>query len=309
MLTLSFASAASAQPSNPVSQGVSIQRFWDVESLTEMSIDLTPIAVQDSSPYYWAHQFSIRGADVGYMGLQSRGDRRNGTQGKTALFGLWGANASVGPRGTVCKPFGNEGSGQSCMTAYDWSMHHTYRLRVVRANRDARGQWWSASVLDRTIGVERQLGKIRVGRTARLLEPTSYTWTEYFGPKLSSCTAQPYSLVKWGTASGNNGSAKVYYSYPYTYYGTCENARNTANGDGTFQQEGGTVGRYYAGEAQICGGITAPYSVNGKPTGFLFFGARSYVTPPQGDEPTNTWTLDTGQKVEIDRKYQCPYGH
>lgn len=309
--TLAAGSTASqAEPADPVAQGSALERSYARGNLHMIDIDLTPIHALSSSPYFWANWFnSSTGAlgTGGYIGLQSLGDRRNGTRGKTALFAMWGANASTGPATSACLPFGNEGSGQSCMATFEWMPLHTYRLRVQKLRSDSRGQWWAGYVYDRVTSINTLIGKIRVPYRGGLGSSTS-AFTEYFGPTLASCSAQPYSAVAWGPSSANKGAVRVVSSRHNLYGGNCLNARMTTSDNGVIQ-EGGTVGPYYAGEAQICGAIAAPTTFNGSPYWPLLFGARSWVRPPADPAAsTNNWGLDWGGTVTVERKYQCPYG-
>jgi hypothetical protein len=67
-------------------------------------------------------------SSAGYMGLQTNGQRFNGSVGDTAIFSLWNAN---GYRSGNCGTFAGEGNGLSCRLPYTiYGDGSGYRLRV-----------------------------------------------------------------------------------------------------------------------------------------------------------------------------------
>ncbi len=49
-----------------------------------------------NATYFWAHQFGLVGGEGGYLGLQTKGNRADGSLGKLAIFSLWDATGSDG---------------------------------------------------------------------------------------------------------------------------------------------------------------------------------------------------------------------
>lgn len=161
------------------------------------------LTVEASSPgYFWAHQFSLKDASGGYVGLQDDGYFFDGTRGKLAIFSIWNAGAASGPS---CQAFSNEGQGYSCRIPYAWTPGHKYRLRVWATSSAASGRWWSAWVMDLSTGEESFIGQILAGGTG-WLDTWSVNFTEYFGPALTSCAAQPYARARWSEPGADNAT-------------------------------------------------------------------------------------------------------
>lgn len=169
--------------------------------------------------YFWAHQFRFAGGQGGYVGLQSRGDRADGSIGKLAIFSIWDA---VGATGSGAVRFGGEGSGWSCRIPYDWQAGQVYRL-AVGADDDAPG-WWEASVTDEATSVTQVIGRIQVPPDWRRLESWSVMWTEYFAPTLTSCAGLAHSRVVFGTPVAD-GSVLPHHHDDRIGDGTCEGSR------------------------------------------------------------------------------------
>src|SRR4051794_8769762 len=113
----------------------------------------------------------------GYMGLQTTGERFNGTTGDTAIFSLWNAN---GLRGSNCGQFHHEGDGLSCRIPYTiYDDGNSYRLRVWRLDSDAQGQWWGAWIQDSRRG-DVSIGALRVPASATAIA-TANDFSEYYG--------------------------------------------------------------------------------------------------------------------------------
>ena len=102
--------------------------YWNVDQ--QMKVE------QRAPATYWAMLWNWQGASHGgYLGLQTNGNRLDGTTGDTAIFSLWDANAASGPN---CGTFGGEGSGYSCRLAYPIAANRYYRYRVWRGFRRCR---------------------------------------------------------------------------------------------------------------------------------------------------------------------------
>lgn len=170
------------------------------------------------STYFWAHQFRLIGGEGGYIGLQTKGNRADGSLGKMAIFSVWDALEAEGP-GTV--RFDGEGTGWSCRIPYQWEPGRAYGLRVWTPG----GGWWAAAVRDETTGRVDELGGIRVPANWRNLDTWSVMWTEYYGPPLTSCSDLAYSSVIFGTPTADGGEVKPAGSHSHLSEGTCQTSR------------------------------------------------------------------------------------
>ena len=167
--------------------------------------------------YFWAHQFRMIGGEGGYIGLQTKGNRVDGSLGKLAIFSIWDAEEGRGP----AVRFGGEGTGWSCRIPYQWQAGRAYAMRVAAAG----GGWWEAAVRDEATGEVSQIGAIRVPEHWRNLDSWSIMWTEYYGPPLKSCRDLAYCSVVFGAPTANDGEAKPAGSHSHLGEGTCETSR------------------------------------------------------------------------------------
>jgi hypothetical protein len=148
---------------------------------------------------FWAQYWTWKGYDVGgYIGLQTDGNRFDGTTGDTAIFSLWDADAA---RGSGCGTFGGEGEGHSCRLAIRIRTKHVYELRVERGNKSDAGQWWKASLRDLTANENRPIGSIRVASSFTLMN-LPMNFSEYFGPAVP-CDQVPLSVALWSSPRAN----------------------------------------------------------------------------------------------------------
>ena len=166
------------------------------------------------SMYFWAHQFRLIGGEGGYLGLQTKGNRADGSLGKMAIFSIWDAVEAAGPGTTR---FSGEGEGWSCRIPYLWQPGRAYALKVSSIG----GNWWEAKVRDEATGIISQIGGIRVPERWRLLDSWSIMWTEYYGPPLDRCSDLAYSSVIFGTPLANDGEVKPAGSHSHLGEGTC----------------------------------------------------------------------------------------
>ena len=183
------------------------------------------------SMYFWAHQFRLIGGEGGYLGLQTKGNRVDGSLGKMAIFSIWNALEAAGPGITR---FSGEGEGWSCRIPYMWEAGRAYGLKVSSIG----GGWWEAKVRDETTGVISQIGGIRVPEHWRLLDSWSIMWTEYYGPPLGQCSDLAYSSVIFGTPLANDGEAKPAGSHNHLGDGTCQTSEIQSVAGGVRHQMG-----------------------------------------------------------------------
>lgn len=110
------------------------------------NLDQELIIRQKAASSYWAMIWQmLNTTNGGYLGLQTNGNRFDGSTGDTAIFSVWGATKARGPG---CGAFGGEGNGLSCRIAYPIAMNHWYRLRVWKVSANKSGVWWGAWVED-----------------------------------------------------------------------------------------------------------------------------------------------------------------
>ena len=187
-------------------QNANVYAFWSFDSDGFKDV-AQKIKVRQKAPYtFWAQFWRWQGSDVGgYVGLQTDGNRFDGSVGETAIFSLWDADAAEGPG---CGTFGGEGEGYSCRLAYPIRTKHTYRLNVQRSAADDVGQWWKASIKDLTSGKSRAIGRIRVASSFQLMgQPMNFS--EYFGPAVA-CDEVPLSIALWSSPEANKRSSGGY---------------------------------------------------------------------------------------------------
>jgi len=183
------------------------------------------------STYFWAHQFRFIGGEGGYLGLQTKGNRADGSLGKMAIFSIWDAVEAEGP-GTV--PFAGEGTGWSCRIPYPWEPGRAYGMRVFTPG----GGWWAAAVRDETTGVIEDLGGIRVPGHWRNLDSWSVMWTEYYGPPLDNCRDLAHSRVVFGTPTADKGEVRPAGSHSHLGEGNCQTSHIEAVPDGVRHEMG-----------------------------------------------------------------------
>ena len=183
------------------------------------------------STYFWAHQFRLIGGEGGYLGLQTKGNRVDGSLGKMAIFSIWNALEAAGPGTTR---FTGEGDGWSCRIPYQWQPGQAYGLKVSALG----GGWWEAKVRDEATGEVSLIGGIRVPEHWRNLDSWSVMWTEYYGPTLNQCSDLPHSSVIFGTPLANDGEARPAGSHSHFGDGTCETSHIQAVPHGVRHQMG-----------------------------------------------------------------------
>lgn len=190
--------------------------FWDFGGATGFWNVDQHVAIARKARYsFWAQRWSWTNPSTtsggGYIGLQTDGNRFNGTTGDTAIFSLWGANAASGP---ACGKFANEGTGLSCRLPFTITTGRLYRLRVWRLTPDSKGQWWGGWIKDESTGRETYLGKLRVASAHRYMAPPD-NFSEYLGPA-TSCHKVPTSIAYWTQPAAHHLGGGVY-EYGSTY--------------------------------------------------------------------------------------------
>ncbi len=172
--------------------------YWNVDQ--QMRVE------QRAPSTYWAMQWNWKGLSYGgYLGLQTNGNRMDGSTGDTALFSLWNANAVSGSN---CGVFGGEGSGYSCRLAYPITTGAYYRYRLWRGTSDAAGQWWGAWIENTSTGADTYLGSIRVA-SGDTLATSVLNFVEYFGTAVT-CGTVPVSQAVWTQPAANSQGGGAY---------------------------------------------------------------------------------------------------
>lgn len=189
--------------------------FSSLEHILVPEIDPGP-----DTTYFWAHQFRTERGEGGYIGLQTKGNRVDGSLGKMAIFSFWD---TLGAEGTFQR-FGGEGEGWSCRIPFFWTAGEAYRLRVEVVDEDPSTVVWGASVDGDEFG--RILAPAGWGR----MGSWSVMWTEYYGGPLARCEDLPYSRVVFSMPLGD-GRVRPQGSHDHLGDGDCDTSRVTRLGD------------------------------------------------------------------------------
>lgn len=189
-------------------QNANVYAYWDFSGRSGFwNVDQELRVPVKASASYWASNWAWTDASYGgYVGIQTDGNRADGSTGDTAIFSIWNANGG----GPGCMRFSGEGTGMSCRLAYPIQTDRYYRLRIWRLDADDQGQWWGAWILDEATGVESFIGKLRAaGRGQHTLMAPPMNFSEYFGTKVS-CDAVPVSWAIWTQPAANHRGGGVY---------------------------------------------------------------------------------------------------
>ena len=186
---------------------------WEFTGTGFSSIDQDIRVTRKANATTWAQTWSWTDSDTGgYIGLQTAGERFDGTKGDTAIFSLWDALAAQGPG---CGKFFGEGEGWSCRLAFKINKGRYYKLKLMRIPSPvlaSTGQWWEARILDEKSGVESLVGDLEVASSHSSARPPR-NFTEYFGPTVP-CDQVPLSIIDWTQPAANylGGGAYEWYS-------------------------------------------------------------------------------------------------
>jgi hypothetical protein len=189
-------------------QNANLYAFWNFHGRNGFwHVDQQVRVARKAASSYWAMNFGFTATpnEGGYLGLQTNGQRFDGSTGDTAIFSLWNANNT---RGANCGRFSGEGTGRSCRIAFPISTGVYYRLRVWRLAADAGGQWWGAWIANPATGKDTPIGEIRVPRGKTLLT-TPMNFSEYFGPA-RTCDTVPVSTAYFTQPAANSRGGGAY---------------------------------------------------------------------------------------------------
>ena len=226
----------------PTARGPYTEWFWPDPPVVHgrtgfASFEHTLVPEIDPGPratYFWAHQFGLVGGQGGYIGLQTKGNRADGSLGKMAIFSLWDATGAEGP-GVV--RFGGEGTGWSARIPLLWQAGHHYRLRIEAAEDTVEGRWWVATVADLDTGDDHGIGRLRAAPGWHGLSSWSVMWTEYYGPPLGSCRdLAPVSATF--SVPRADGTVVPVRRHSHLGEGTCDTTRITDLDEGVRHEMG-----------------------------------------------------------------------
>lgn len=203
--------------------------FWETDQV---------LWIDQKAPHtYWAQYFQFTGSnDGGYIGLQTDGNRFDGSTGELAIFSLWNAN---GVRGPACDTFTGEGHGYSCRIPFTITTGVHYRLRVWRLESDDTGTWWGGWIAADDTQQDYHIGDIRVPSAGHQRFGQLMNFTEYFGPAVP-CDQVPQSTVQLTQPAANLDTSSQTYAY-YSHF-TRFTKLDCTDGSGTPMDYGWTHG-------------------------------------------------------------------
>jgi hypothetical protein len=187
------------------------------------NVDQEVLVIRKAKSSYWAQlwKWTDDPAHGGYIGLQTNGNRSNGSTGDTADFSLWNSIAAVGPKSKSCAR-NAEANGYNCAAAYTLKSNTWYRLRVWKGQRDPDGQWWQGWVKNMSTGTDTWIGSIKVAGAHQAITSVQ-NFSEYFGKQVA-CDKVPMSIVDFSQPAADltgNGAYRYYSRYAYHTMGIC----------------------------------------------------------------------------------------
>ena len=187
------------------------------------NVDQEILIPRKATSTFWAQvwKWSDEPTVGGYIGLQTNGNRSDGSSGDTVDFSLWDSIAAVGPGNNSCRQNG-EAAGFNCASAYTIKEDVWYRLRVWKGQLDPDGQWWIAYVQNEDTGVDTWIGSIKVAPTHQAMTSVQ-NFSEYFGVQVA-CNQVPMSIADFTQPAANllgDGAYEYYSSYSGYTQGSC----------------------------------------------------------------------------------------
>lgn len=164
--------------------------LYDVPQGTFQSIDQEITPLQLAQGTYWAMTFGFNEiSDGGYIGIQTGYENSNTG---LLIFSIWNARvAAKGDNDAYVVDFDGEGVGKSCRISLPIQTNHTYRLHVGQLSSNSSGTYWGAWIMDKTIGKDYFLGKIKTTMQTTLSSDV-LNFVEYFGD-IKPCDRVPKS--------------------------------------------------------------------------------------------------------------------
>ena len=171
---------------------------------------------------FWALTLGFNEQKEGaYIGVQT--DYSDSNKGMF-IFSIWNAiDVEKGDMESFTVDFGGEGEGKSCRLSIPLIPSHTYRLRIWQLETNSTGTFWGAWILDKSIGKEYYLGKIKTALQTTLSSRAS-NFVEYYGA-IKPCNYVPHSKarfnsIKFNCNSDNGTCEKTYHPINYRF-GEC----------------------------------------------------------------------------------------
>lgn len=217
LATTAVATTATAAPATAATQHPNAYYYshwaFPAGAAGYLGLDQRAVVQRKAPSTFWAQAWTWTGStDGGYVGLQTDGDRGDGSHGDTAIFSIWDAAGATGPH---CLTFGGEGVGYSCRLAYSVEQNTVYTFRL-RGRTDADGVRWTAWIHSGRSNSDSRIGTILVpagtGPAANV-----QNFVEYFGDA-RPCDQVPESQVVWlspvGIRPGGGTAASDYQAKP-----------------------------------------------------------------------------------------------
>jgi hypothetical protein len=208
------------------------------------NVDQEILIIRKAHSSYWAQlwKWSDDPAHGGYIGLQTNGNRSDGSTGDTADFSLWNSISAVGPKSKSCAK-NVEANGYNCAASYRFKKNTWYRLRVWKGPLDPDGQWWEGWVENMRTGTDTWIGSIKVAKTHQAMTSVQ-NFSEYFGQQVA-CNKVPKSIVDFTQPAADlmsNGA----YRY-YSHYAGYTRASCTGGGVSVVSEDGTNAARVTLG--------------------------------------------------------------
>ncbi|CAN3370966.1 hypothetical protein DICA2_F37236 [Diutina catenulata] len=151
------------------------------------------------SGYYAAAQFTFKGGDVQYMGLQPSDPKAEGSDNQGVVYSVFGEHTSVADQDR-CSGGADGGDGVSCWFSWPWKfgVEYTFESRVVKTLEDGRRQW-NGTLIEED-GTRHYIASYYTGKKKGALSGEASQWLEWFyfnndneTPETREC--QPYGRV------------------------------------------------------------------------------------------------------------------
>lgn len=212
---LSFSSHATITPG-----GLS-QSTWTITNapangVSEISFPIRVNEAPVSKGYYFAQQFRIVGANLGYIGIQPLATSEKHAQ---LIFSVFGSGTK--PISSNCSGGADGGSGVSCSTVFTNFVRGT--LYYFNVKQDANDKsLWHGSMSDGTNEIP--IGSWQITGSTKGINKTELGFIEYF-KSLPSCEKLPKISVQYHQP--RIAGYKTIITGPFEY-GKCKGAANFA---------------------------------------------------------------------------------
>lgn len=194
-----------------------VDLYWTTDEPKDDITDVTQyMSIDQKAPKtFWSTTFVFASPkSLGYMGLQTDGNRSDGSRGEMGIFSVQNADGYRNHDGT-CVAYGNEGVGLSCRAAMPVNARTIYRYRLKGLETDESGRWWGAWIDDVANRTTVYLGDLH--GSSEFLTTKVINFSEYWGTAVA-CDAVPESRVTWYTPGTNViDESQLKYQHTGTY--------------------------------------------------------------------------------------------